>query len=106
MLHNASVFTDVLPRMIAMRPEITELASWFAPTPTMIGTRSFFIAYTESQTLSCRFLSFGSITVDVVDDIVALSRKACLDEFEVHPVTFQVLDLYRCKSPQTPLLLV
>jgi len=76
MLHNASVFTDILPKMIGMR-------------------RSLFIA--------CRV---GSITVDVVDDIVALSRKACLDEFEVHPVTFQVLDLYRCKSPQTPLLLV
>ena len=75
MLHNASVFTDILPKMI--------------------GMRSLFIA--------CRV---GSITVDVVDDIVALSRKACLDEFEVHPVTFQVLDLYRCKSPQTPLLLV
>jgi hypothetical protein len=76
MLHNASVFTDILPKMIGMR-------------------RSLFIAY-----------RVGRITVDVVDDIVALSRKACLDEFEVHPVTFQVLDLYRCKSPQTPLLLV
>lgn len=42
-----------------------------------------------------------SITVDVVNDIVSLSSEACLDEFEVHPVTFQVLNLYRYKPSQT-----
>ena len=51
------------------------------------------------KTFSWRLSNIEASTIDVVHDIVSLSSQACLDEFEVLPVTFQVLNLYIYVKP-------